>query len=73
MDTSVLGSILTRAEVVRTGRSTVTAGTRYNNMDHDTISLSRHEQVCLIRLGFERYFSHTSPIIGQCKHYVLHT
>ena len=25
---------------------------------HDTISLSRHEQVCLIRLHFERYFSH---------------
>ena len=25
---------------------------------HNTISLSRHEQVCLIRLRFERYFSH---------------
>ena len=25
---------------------------------HNTISLSRDEQVCLIRLGFERYFSH---------------
>ena len=25
---------------------------------HNTISLSRHEQVCLIRLPFERYFSH---------------
>ena len=24
----------------------------------DTISLSRHEQVYLIRLRFERYFSH---------------
>ena len=24
---------------------------------HNTISLSRHEQVCLIRLRFERYFS----------------
>ena len=24
----------------------------------DTKSLSRHEQVCLIRLRFERYFSH---------------
>ena len=24
----------------------------------NTISLSRHEQVCLIRLRFERYFSH---------------
>ena len=27
---------------------------------HNTISLSHHEQVCLIRLHFERYFSHTS-------------
>ena len=25
---------------------------------HYTISLSRHEQVCLMRLRFERYFSH---------------
>ena len=25
---------------------------------HNTISLSRHEQVCLIRLPFARYFSH---------------
>ena len=25
---------------------------------HNTIVLSRHEQVCLIRLRFERYFSH---------------
>ena len=25
---------------------------------HNTISLSRHEQVCLIRLLFERFFSH---------------
>ena len=25
---------------------------------HKTISLSRHEQVCLMRLRFERYFSH---------------
>ena len=25
---------------------------------HNTISFSRHEQVCLITLGFERYFSH---------------
>ena len=25
---------------------------------HNAISLSRHEQVCLIRLRFERYFSH---------------
>ena len=25
---------------------------------HNTISLSRHEQVCLTRLRFERYFSH---------------
>ena len=28
---------------------------------HNTISLSRHEQVCLMRLRFERY----SPIIGR--------
>ena len=27
---------------------------------HNTISLSRHEQVCSMRLRFERYFSHTS-------------
>ena len=25
---------------------------------HNTISLSRHEQVCLIRLRFEKYFSY---------------
>ena len=25
---------------------------------HNTISLSVHEQLCLIRLHFERYFSH---------------
>ena len=25
---------------------------------HNTISFSRHEQVCLMRLRFERYFSH---------------
>ena len=25
---------------------------------HNTISLSRHEQVCLMRLRLERYFSH---------------
>ena len=25
---------------------------------HNTISLSRHEQVCLMRLRFKRYFSH---------------
>ena len=25
---------------------------------NNTISLSRHEQVCLMRLRFERYFSH---------------
>ena len=25
---------------------------------HNTIILSRHEQVCLMRLRFERYFSH---------------
>ena len=26
----------------------------------NTISLPRHEQVCLLRLRFERYFSHHS-------------
>ena len=39
---------------------------------HNTIILSRHEQVCLMRLRFERYFSHhrapsssrDTPIIG---------
>ena len=25
---------------------------------HNTISLSPHKQVCLVRLRFERYFSH---------------
>ena len=25
---------------------------------HNTISLSRHEQVCLMRLHYQRYFSH---------------
>ena len=29
---------------------------------HDTLSLSGHEQVCLMRLRFERYFSDTSAI-----------
>ena len=29
---------------------------------HNTISLSRHEQVCLMRLRFERYFSHHRAI-----------
>ena len=28
---------------------------------HNTISLSRHEQVCLMRLRFERYFRLDSP------------
>ena len=28
---------------------------------HNTVSLSRHEQVCLIRLRFEGYFSHHRP------------
>ena len=34
----------------------------------NTISLSRHEQVCLMRLRFERYFSHhqdTSTILAR--------
>ena len=29
-----------------------------NDLPDDTISLSRHEHVCLMRLHFERYFSH---------------
>ena len=29
-----------------------------NPKNNNTISLSRHEQVCLMRLRFERYFSH---------------
>ena len=32
---------------------------------HSTISLSRREQVRLIRLRFERYFSHHSPDDGR--------
>ena len=32
---------------------------------HNTISLSRHEQVCLMRLRFERYFSHHQPDDGR--------
>ena len=32
---------------------------------HNTISLSRHEQVCLMRLRFERYFSHHRPMMGE--------
>ena len=30
---------------------------------HITISLSRHEQVCLMRLRFERYF--LDPMMGE--------
>ena len=39
-----------------------------NDLDYEgikfsnTISLSRHEQVCLMRLRFERYFSHHRAI-----------
>ena len=29
---------------------------------YNTISLSRHEQICLMRLRFERYFSHHDVI-----------
>ena len=36
-------------------------------MPINTISLSGHEQVCLIMLRFERY-----PIIGQTNDYVSH-
>ena len=32
---------------------------------HSTISVSRREQVRLIRLRFERYFSHQSPDDGR--------
>ena len=35
-----------------------------NKYYYNTISLSRHEQVCLIRLRFERYFSHHLPSLG---------
>ena len=31
---------------------------KYKTKLNNTIRLSRHEQVCLIRLRFERYFSH---------------
>ena len=33
-------------------------GKFYDYISHDTTSLSRHEQVCLSRLCFKRYFSH---------------
>ena len=33
-----------------------------SSYDSNTISLSRHEQVCLMRLRFERYFSHHRAI-----------
>ena len=32
---------------------------------HNTISLSRHEQVCLIRLRFERYFSYHGRMVDK--------
>ena len=32
---------------------------------HNIISLSRHEQVCLIRLRFERYFSHHRATLAK--------
>ena len=35
---------------------------------HNTISLSCHEQVCLMRLRFERYFSQLIVL----KHYLIH-
>ena len=34
---------------------------------HNTISLSRHEQVCLMRLRFERYFSHHRAMTETIK------
>ena len=35
---------------------------------HNTISLSRHEQVCLMRLRFERYFSNHLRFSLRCHH-----
>ena len=43
------------ANVARTAAST----------SNNTISLSRHEQVCLMRLRFERYFSHHRAMMGE--------
>ena len=36
-----------------------------NNDNLNTIDLSRHGQVCLTRLRFERYFSHHRPDDGK--------
>ena len=38
---------------------------------HNTISLSRHEQVCLMRLRFERYFSHHRASLNILVHDVI--
>ena len=38
-------------------RITPTGATQIKTINY-TISLSRHEKVCLTRLRFERYFSH---------------
>ena len=38
---------------------------------HNTISLSRHEQVCLMRLRFERYFSHHVASLNILVHDVI--
>ena len=51
------------SEVIITKNERTTKRTRKNIFAclfsvHNTISLSRHEQVCLMRLRFERYFSH---------------
>ena len=45
-----------------------TASTENNHPIYNTISLSRHEQVCLMRLRFERYFSH-----HRAMYYILFT
>ena len=34
------------------------SGRKLSKLSNNTIILSRHEQACLIRLSFERYFSH---------------
>ena len=37
----------------------------YDESCNITISLSCHEQVCLNRRRFERYFSHHDPMMGE--------
>ena len=40
---------------------------------HNTIILSRHEQVCLMRLRFERYFSHHREKYLSKRSLIKHT